>query len=37
MSKILDFSGGMFYNKQLTFPEFHYETEAKVDFSSACI
>ena len=22
---------------QLTFPEFHFETEAKVDFSSACI
>ena len=23
--------------KQLTFPEFHFETEAKVDFPSACI
>ena len=22
---------------QLTFPEFHFETEAKVDFPSACI
>ena len=24
-------------NYQLTFPEFHFETEAKVDFPSACI
>ena len=24
-------------NRQLTFPEFHFETEAKVDFPSACI
>ena len=23
--------------RQLTFPEFHFETEAKVDFPSACI
>ena len=22
---------------ELTFPEFHFETEAKVDFPSACI
>ena len=22
---------------QLTFPEFHFETEAKVDFPTACI
>ena len=26
-----------FINMQLTFPEFHFETEAKVDFPSACI
>ena len=25
------------FKKQLTFPEFHFETEAKVDFPSACI
>ena len=24
-------------DEQLTFPEFHFETEAKVDFPSACI
>ena len=24
-------------SRQLTFPEFHFETEAKVDFPSACI
>ena len=23
--------------KELTYPEFHFETEAKVDFRSACI
>ena len=23
--------------RQLTFPEFHFEIEAKVDFPSACI
>ena len=23
--------------RKLTFPEFHFETEAKVDFPSACI
>ena len=23
--------------RQLTFPEFHFETEAKIDFPSACI
>ena len=25
------------HTNQLTFPEFHFETEAKVDFPSACI
>ena len=25
------------YELKLTFPKFHYETEAKVDFPSACI
>ena len=27
----------LFKTLQLTFPEFHFETEAKVDFPSACI
>ena len=26
-----------FFHVELTFPEFHFETEAKVDFPSACI
>ena len=25
------------FGRQLTFPEFHFETETKVDFPSACI
>ena len=25
------------FGRQLTFPEFHFEIEAKVDFPSACI
>ena len=31
------FSMSFFPGGRLSFPEFHFETEAKVDFPSACI
>ena len=35
--KLMKTQNCLYLGNELTFPEFHFETEAKVDFPSACI